>query len=369
MAEERVELYGGTSLTDDYTGAFLGFTFDGVHSSTFNIVRISSGNRYDDGLQPTSTDKTATVPGMDGTYYFGTQHTQKAFTVPFAYDRLTEEQIRQMRSWLNVKKIGRLIFDERPEKYYMAKITGITTLKYLCFEQEDGTDLYKGEGSINFVCYYPYAKGVDKIDISTNEQIYQSGNQKVYFDVNGATTVLEFTQSAVEGTGSGQIGVFGLPAGQYYLIPNKNEVYTLNNTRVDATVQGSSLDEDYTMSVSAIIPPMYNVTELHFNNGDMPCDYKITASIPASSSGTIITLNNGEENVGTITLNTAFATGELVYDTKKHLVKYVVGTAETIINDIYEGTFDKLPLGTVACSAAVGGTEVSVECEFEEVYY
>ena len=141
-----------------------------------------------------------------------------------------------MRSWLNVKKIGRLIFDERPEKYYMAKITGITTLKYLCFEQEDGTDLYKGEGSINFVCYYPYAKGVDKIDISTNEQIYQSGNQKVYFDVNGATTVLEFTQSAVEGTGSGQIGVFGLPAGQYYLIPNKNEIYTLNNTKVDATV-------------------------------------------------------------------------------------------------------------------------------------
>jgi hypothetical protein len=35
-------------------------------------------------------DKTVQIPGGDGTYYFGSYYTQRQFTIPFAFDGLTE---------------------------------------------------------------------------------------------------------------------------------------------------------------------------------------------------------------------------------------------------------------------------------------
>ena len=70
----------GTQLKGD----FIGFSFDGNHSSDLGIVRTSNGSRYDDNLLPTSQDQTAAVPGGDGTYYWDTSHTQKPFNIPIA---------------------------------------------------------------------------------------------------------------------------------------------------------------------------------------------------------------------------------------------------------------------------------------------
>ena len=147
----------GTQLKGD----FIGFSFDGNHSSDLGIVRTSNGSRYDDNLLPTSQDKTAAVPGGDGTYYWDTSHTQKPFNVPIAFDSLTEEQYRRLKQVFNTKNLGKLIFDEAPYKYYMAKPTGIPQLKTICFDQ-NGQRIYKGEGTIQFIAYYPYAKSVHK---------------------------------------------------------------------------------------------------------------------------------------------------------------------------------------------------------------
>jgi hypothetical protein len=83
----------GTQLKGD----FIGFSFNGIHSSDLGIIRTSNGSRYDDNLLPTSQDKTAAVPGGDGTYYWDTSHTQKPFNIPIAFDSLTEEQYRRLR--------------------------------------------------------------------------------------------------------------------------------------------------------------------------------------------------------------------------------------------------------------------------------
>ena len=142
---------------------FLAFSFNGLHSwDDFGIIRTSDGNRYNDNLMPTMQDKTAEVPGGDGMYYFGTTHKQKDFSISFAFDNMSETTYRRMKQWLNGKEIGDLWFSEAPYKVYTAKPTGTPNIKSLCFEI-DGQRVYKGEGSIQFVAYWPYAHTPDYV--------------------------------------------------------------------------------------------------------------------------------------------------------------------------------------------------------------
>lgn len=146
---------------------FIGFTFGDHHSSEFGIVRTSNGSRFDENLLPTIQDKTVQVPGGDGTYYFGSYYTQRQFSIQIAFDSLTEDGLRKLKQWLGDKKIKDLIFDEAPYKAYRAKVTGSATIKHICFSEmaynEDGTEkgfqrAYKGEGTIQFTCYEPFAR-------------------------------------------------------------------------------------------------------------------------------------------------------------------------------------------------------------------
>ena len=65
-------------------GDFIGFSFDGVHSSDLGVLRVSDGSRYNEYLLPTSQDVTVQVPGGDGTYYFGSYYTSRPFSISIA---------------------------------------------------------------------------------------------------------------------------------------------------------------------------------------------------------------------------------------------------------------------------------------------
>lgn len=136
---------------------YIGFTFNGKHSSQLGIVRTSDGSRFNENLLPTMQDKTIQVPGGDGTYYFGSYFTQKQFSVSFAYDNLTEQQISDIKNLFGDKKIHELVFDELPYKIYYAKVTGTATIKYIPFSEGETNRIYKGEGVVQFTCYQPYA--------------------------------------------------------------------------------------------------------------------------------------------------------------------------------------------------------------------
>lgn len=182
-------------------GDFTGFSFDHIHSSDLGIIRVTNGDRYDEGLLPDFEDSTSNVKGIDGEYYFGTQLQTKSFEISIAFDHMTEYQFRQLRRLLSVKTPSPLIFDERPYKQYTAKIESVPELSYVCFYEPrkmvtgptDGIRyyrsgvtpikeqiypytletnqnnevvyerIYKGEGTINFICYYPFARAPFKI--------------------------------------------------------------------------------------------------------------------------------------------------------------------------------------------------------------
>ena len=141
-------------------GDFIGFSFNEHRSESLGIVRVSDGSRYNEDLVPTTQDKTVQVPGGDGFYYFGSDYTQRQFSINIAFDELTEKQFRELQQVFGTKELGKLVFDERPYKYYMVK-SGKPQLKYICFGKE-GERIYKGEGTLTFTAYYSFAKSVFK---------------------------------------------------------------------------------------------------------------------------------------------------------------------------------------------------------------
>lgn len=199
-------------------GDFLGFTFGNYSSDDLEIIRVSSSDRYEEQLQPEIKDRTAEVPGLNGEYYFGSDYGTRSFDIEFAFDHLTEQQFRKLRKVFGTKRIQKLIFDERPYKYYMAKLESPVELSYVCFDEpkkvkfsekynvgtidteagaqsgevltelpdgvrivddgegnrvrekvdpwvyEEGTErIYKGEGKMTLICYYPFAKSNFKV--------------------------------------------------------------------------------------------------------------------------------------------------------------------------------------------------------------
>lgn len=153
-----------SSVQRDYDYDFMGFTYNGVHSiRDLNVYRVSNGSRYDFALAPTITDSSMDIPGNDGMYFFNTFHKQRQFTINIAFNELTESGLRRLRQLFNGKTVGELIFDETPYKAYAAKITGTPTIKAICFDERRTADeetlqrVYRGEGTLQFTCYLPYA--------------------------------------------------------------------------------------------------------------------------------------------------------------------------------------------------------------------
>lgn len=198
-------------------GDFTGFTFVyNGHSYTteeLGITRVSDGDRYNEPLIPELEDKTIEIPGLDGSYFYGSDFKARNFSIKIAFDEMTEVQFRLMRQVFGVKHTGLLIFDEAPYKQYRVKIASPPELDFVCFDERERTPgesrdgirvadrterevenvdeetgetttetviditreqvtpwvysdqtrrVYKGEGTIEFVAYYPFAINVFK---------------------------------------------------------------------------------------------------------------------------------------------------------------------------------------------------------------
>lgn len=172
------------------SGDFIGFTFNGVHSSDMGIIRTSDGSRFNENLLPTFTDKTVQIPGGDGTYYFGSNYTQRQISISVATDELTETQFRQLKQWLGDKQIHPLVFDEAPYKTYMVKTSSAPTLKFICFDNITKNNnemvvnrVYKGEGSLQFIAYFPFARCTKKYLLD-----YSDSNKEEWASASGLLT-------------------------------------------------------------------------------------------------------------------------------------------------------------------------------------
>jgi hypothetical protein len=68
-----------------------------------------------------------------------------------------------MKIWLDGREVGDLWFAEAPYRVYSAKVTGQPKLSVIPFPDPTWGRIYKGEGTIEFTCYYPYAHTPDYV--------------------------------------------------------------------------------------------------------------------------------------------------------------------------------------------------------------
>lgn len=162
MAGECIVKVPKYSVYDDYD--FIGFSFNGYHCiEDLNVLRVNGGSMYSENLTPQIQEKSGQHPGIDGAYLLDVQHRQRVFDVNIAFDSLTDEQLRKLKTVFAGKEMGELWFDEYPYKVWDAKVTGQPMLKVIPFGEEDGPTIYKGEGTIQFTAYYPYAHTPDYV--------------------------------------------------------------------------------------------------------------------------------------------------------------------------------------------------------------
>lgn len=159
---------------------YVGFTFNGKHSSELGIVRTSEGSRFNENLLPTIQDKAVQVPGGDGMYIYGSQYTQRQFNISYAFDSLTEQQLQELKRVFGDKKIHELIFDEAPYKVYRAKVTGSASIKHIPFAEGSTNRVYKGEGSLQLTAYDPF--GYCKEKYLNNDYYKKYNNIKEWND-------------------------------------------------------------------------------------------------------------------------------------------------------------------------------------------
>lgn len=138
-----------------FSGDFLGFQLGDIHSSTLKITRVSSSGWYSDTITPNFSDLVANVPGVNETYYWDTNFTQKPITLNFAFDDVSDGELRRIQQVFNFKGVQKLVFDETSYKYYMVKCSAPPTIRYICFDQDEYR-IYKGEGEARLVAYFPY---------------------------------------------------------------------------------------------------------------------------------------------------------------------------------------------------------------------
>lgn len=137
---------------------FVGFRFGPYHSNDLHLIATSSGNRFQKNLLPNPTDYTLDIPGGDGKFYVGQTFQSREISINVSFTDMDELTFRRIAQIFSTDKLQDLVFDEQPYKTYRAKCKSAPQFKYICFKDPQTQQrIYKGEGTINFVCYKPFA--------------------------------------------------------------------------------------------------------------------------------------------------------------------------------------------------------------------
>ena len=148
-----------------FSNEFIDIRFGNHWASEFNLVVVSSSDRYSPPMFGSVDANTTTLAGKRGVYKWKTRIAEKTFTVKIAYDNLQIEHLPIIKNWLDPEKVDRLVFSDEPYKFYYAAVSQdpqLTFVPFLNGEFDVGSVTYqkgvlKGEMTITFVCIDNYA--------------------------------------------------------------------------------------------------------------------------------------------------------------------------------------------------------------------
>lgn len=162
------------------------FVFDGVDSSSMGVVSVTNGSTYNTNILPSFTDSSITVDGYNGTYYFNSQMTEKVFNFNCFIQDYSFSEMDQLKAWLKVNKIAKLILPENPYRYYWVKLSAIGDLgNYPLTHSVNGGVAYTGNFSLEFkTISRPVSYGMfyykDDIQYYEYQDIYSDRQEYLY---------------------------------------------------------------------------------------------------------------------------------------------------------------------------------------------
>lgn len=174
----------------------MAITFNGVDIPSF--VKV---NKIVNSILPAVNQRTVEVPGRDGLYDFGNKIGTRKIEVDYTIIAIDEvdlrSRVREFANWLYYDDAKPLVINDEPDKTYYAKVAGNTELDEI---------LHIGQGTVQFICYDPYAYGVDKtVDLTQGEitTAENTGDTPVFPKLH-----FEFTQPTTE---------FAIVSGERYM--------------------------------------------------------------------------------------------------------------------------------------------------------
>ncbi len=358
-------------------GDFTGFTFGGQHSDGLNIIRVSSGDRYEEQLHPEIKDRTAEVLGVHGDYYFGSDYGTRTFDIDFAFDHLTERQFRELRKIFGTKNIKELIFDERPYKKYMAKIESPVELSYVCFDEPKRTVGAERDG----------VRVVDRTTSTSTEEI---DGEEVEITTTTITrervTPYEYDYSQTERIykGEGKISFichFPFAKSVFKELPEGSEEWAISSGILSATTRTGQKIDEYD-----------NGQIIVYNPGDIETGFRLYC--PSSAAGNSIVLQYGESDERVLVINavTLKVNGKInnqdvyddgfIIDTNSGLINGVksistdlngntiITTSDNIYNEyVNSGYFFHLPSSTATAALNITGGVEGMQIFYDYLYF
>ena len=339
---------------------YLGFTYNGKHSSEFNIIRVSDGSRFNESLLPTIQDKTIQVPGAAGKIFQRADYDVRTFSIQIAYDNMSEKNLQEMKKWLGDKRVHPLVFDELPYKTWYAKVTGNASMKWLPFGNKESGRVYKGEGTIQFTCYDPFAHckhdWVSKWLEKWLDERYEGDENKIteeeWWDASGlrldeSQSILSIEISEEQPAARSATYVdsgFQISNG---LLWGKTTLEIINN---HLSAVGLNIKDNHLwMEASGDRPTQCVSIEIH-NVGDMDADFCLQIDgteniIPASAVLLTAEVGNTETVVGIFVWEKIDGTSKAKINSKIQLIEGMDSNGEKtgLIYDISTGAYFKLP--------------------------
>ena len=139
---------------------YIDIKFGDNWASEFNLVVVSTGDRYTPPVFGNINANTSTVAGKRGVYKWKTQYNEKIFTVNMAFDNLSMRDVSKIKAWLNPSKTQKLIFNDEPYKFYYVSLNSDPKFEFLPFKEEEGkrvgdrtvfNGIYKGDLVVEFI--------------------------------------------------------------------------------------------------------------------------------------------------------------------------------------------------------------------------
>lgn len=264
---------------------YIDIKFGDKWASEFNLVVVSTGDRYTPPVYGSINSNTSTVAGKRGVYKWKTQYNEKIFTVNIAYDNLSVRDISKIKAWLNPSKIQKLTFSDEPHIFYYACLNTDPKFEYLPFlegeNQVDGKTVvkgvYKGELTLEFnaidgVGYSTYSNydsveiepGIEYSNSEYNDSIMPWVQSSNLLNLGDYETAAKIYTSSFFDQDTGNIEDCGLgpDLGHRFYLLNSGDTEAKLNLSFDFVLPGEQPLVIYTQKVKKVDGDGWETVEL-----------------------------------------------------------------------------------------------------------